>query len=367
MALKEYLAGELAALERAGLLRPRALGLPPTPELIDVCTNDYLGYAGRAVSRETNAPVGAGASRLIYGTHGAHLALEQELARWVGSEAALLFPTGYAANMGAVSALARPGDLVVSDALNHASIIDGCRLSKARVEIVPHLDLKAIAAALSLPVPGMRWVVSESYFSMDADSPDLPALRALCTAQGAHLILDEAHALGVFGPEGSGLARAAGIVPDVLIGTLGKSVGVQGAFVAGSAELADLLWTRARSFVFTTAPSPALAELALAAVRSVAADDAARATLARHARRLEELLAGLSTPARHGPIFPIPLGSPERALQAAAAMRDHGFLTQAIRPPTVPPGSSRLRVALHADLSDDAVLRLGAALRATCS
>jgi 8-amino-7-oxononanoate synthase len=156
-------------------------------------------------------------------------------------------------------------------------------------------------------------------------------------------------------------------VPDVLIGTLGKSVGVQGAFVAGSAELADLLWTRARSFVFTTAPSPVLAQLALAAVRSVAADEAARAILARHAGRLEELLAGLTTPARHGPIFPIPLGSPERALRAAALMRDHGFLTQAIRPPTVPPGSSRLRVALHADLSDDVVARLGAALRATCS
>jgi 8-amino-7-oxononanoate synthase len=265
-----------------------------------------------------------------------------------------------------LSALARPGDLIVSDAFNHASIIDGCRLSRARVEIVPHLDLAAVAAALALPVEGRRWVVTETYFSMDADSPDLRALHALCAAHGAHLLLDEAHALGVFGPAGAGLARAAGVVPDVLMGTLGKAVGVQGAFVAGSAELADLLWTRARSFVFTTAPSPLLAELALSAVREVIADDAARTVLARHVRLLETHLAGLSTPGRHGPIFPIPLGTPDRALRAASALRDRGFLAQAIRPPTVPAGSSRLRVALHADLTEDAVMRLATALRDIC-
>jgi 8-amino-7-oxononanoate synthase len=367
VSLKHYLTEELATLDQAGLLRRRSLGFPPTPELIDVCTNDYLGYARRVVSRETTGRPGAGASRLIYGTHAAHLALEEELARWTGAEAALLFPTGYAANQGVLSALARPGDLIVSDALNHASIIDGCRLSRARVEVVPHLDLGAVAAALSLPVEGRRWVVTESYFSMDADSPDLPALRALCTARGAHLILDEAHALGVFGPEGAGLARAAGVVPDVLVGTFGKAVGVQGAFVAGSAELADFLWTRARSFVFTTAPSPVLTELTLSAVRAAIADDAGRATLARHGQRLETQLAGLSTPGRHGPIFPIPLGTPERALRAASALRDRGFLAQAIRPPTVPPGSSRLRVALHADLTDETVDRLAGALREVCA
>jgi 8-amino-7-oxononanoate synthase len=367
VSFKRYLADELAALDAGGLLRRRGLGVPPTPELIDVCTNDYLGYARRVVSRETTTRAGAGASRLIYGTHAAHLTLEQELARWTGAEAALLFPTGYAANQGVLSALAQPGDLIVSDALNHASIIDGCRLSRARVEVIPHLDLRALGRALALPVKGRRWVVTETYFSMDADSPDLSALHALCTDHGAHLILDEAHALGVFGPEGAGLARATGVVPDALIGTLGKAVGVQGAFVAGSAELADLLWTRARSFVFTTAPSPVLAELALMGVRSAVADDAGRATLTRHGRQLETQLTGLSTPGRHGPIFPIPLGTPERALRAAAALRDRGFLAQAIRPPTVPAGSSRLRVALHADLTDETVMRLGAALREVCA
>lgn len=368
--LQEYLVDELRKLDQAGLLRRRTAGLPPTPELTDVCTNDYLGYARRIVSRETVGRAGAGASRLIFGTDPLHLALEKELARWVGAEAALLFPSGFAANTGVISALTREGDLIVSDALNHASIIDGCRLGKARVVVTDHLDLAAIEAALATPTEGNRWVVTETYFSMDGDSPDLGRLAQLCHTREAFLIVDEAHALGVFGPNGSGLARLAGIQPDVVVGTLGKAVGVQGAFVAGSNELADLLWTRARSFVFTTAPSPVLVDLTLDAVRGVIADDAARAILARHVRALETRLAvqsSLLAQGRHGPIFPIQLGSPERALRAAAALRDLGFLAQAIRPPTVPPGSSRLRVVLHADLSDADVERLGDALVRACA
>ena len=370
MTLRDYLVSELRSLDEAGLLRRRSLGVPPTPELVDVCTNDYLGYARRVVSRETSARAGAGASRLIYGTDATHLALERELARWVGADAALLFPSGFAANMGVLSGLTREGDLIVSDQLNHASIIDGCRLSRARVAVVPHLDLTAIDRALATPVPGRRWLVSETYFSMDADSPDLPALKALCAKHDAFLILDEAHALGVFGPEGSGLARARGVIPDVLVGTLGKAVGVQGAFVAGSSELADLLWTRARSFVFTTAPSPVLVELTLEAVRGVVTDDRARAALAELARRLEDKLStrpGLLPARRHGPIFPVLLGTPDQAVRAAAALRDHGFLAQAIRPPTVPAGSSRLRVALHADMPVATVDRLAGALLDVCA
>lgn len=369
MVLREYLASELRDLERSGLLRRRAVGVPPTPELVDVCTNDYLGYARRTVSRETSARAGAGASRLIFGTDPLHLELERELAHWVGTEAALLFPSGYAANIGVLSCLAREGDLIVSDALNHASIIDGCRLSRAAVEITPHLDLAAVARALAQPVRGHRWVVSESYFSMDGDSPKLAELCRLCRDAGAFLVLDEAHALGVFGPSGAGLARAHGVEPDVLVGTLGKAVGVQGAFVAGCTELSDLLWTRARSFVFTTAPSPALVDLTLAAVRSVIAGDAARATLARHVRVLQDRLStvpGLLGPGRHGPIFPIRVGEPESALRAAARLRDLGFLAQAIRPPTVPAGSSRLRVVVHADLSEDQADRLAEALLQVC-
>jgi 8-amino-7-oxononanoate synthase len=367
--LREHLADELGQLERAGLLRQRGAGLPPTPELIDVCTNDYLGYARRSVSRETVARAGAGASRLIFGTDPLHLLLERELARWVGTEAALLFPTGYAANTGVISTLARDGDLIVSDALNHASIIDGCRLSRARVEITAHLDLGAVARALETPAAGRRWVVTESYFSMDGDSPDLPRLAELCRQHGAFLILDEAHALGVLGPTGSGLGRANGVQPDVLVGTLGKAVGVQGAFVAGSNQLADLLWTRARSFVFTTAPSPALVDLTLSSVRAVIGDEAARTRLATHVRTLEARLAsrpGLLREGRHGPIFPLHMGEPTRAVRAASALRDFGFLAQAIRPPTVAAGSSRLRVVLHADLSEAQVDRLGAALLDVC-
>ncbi|HEX4334946.1 MAG TPA: 8-amino-7-oxononanoate synthase [Polyangiaceae bacterium] len=369
MTLKDYLVEELGKLDEAGILRRRSDGVPPAPELVDVCTNDYLGYARRVVSRETSSRVGAGSSRLIYGTDALHLTLERELARWVGTDAALLFPTGFAANTGVLSALTRAGDLIVSDALNHASIIDGCRLSRARTEVVPHLDLVAVERALDTAVEGRRWVVSETYFSMDADSPDLTALSELCRRRGAHLILDEAHALGVFGPQGAGLARARGVVPDVLVGTLGKAVGIQGAFVGGSAELADLLWTRARSFVFTTAPSPTLVELTLEAVRAVISDDPARAALGRLVARLEGTLAarpGLVPIGRHGPIFPIQLGTPDSALRAAAILRDKGFLAQAIRPPTVPAGTSRLRVAVHADMTESTVDRLGAAILDAC-
>ncbi|HEX3597730.1 MAG TPA: 8-amino-7-oxononanoate synthase [Polyangiaceae bacterium] len=370
MSLKEYLDGELRQLEVAGLLRRRAAGVPPTPELVDVCTNDYLGYARRVVSRETSVRAGAGASRLIFGTDPSHLALERELARWVGAEAALLFPTGFSANLGVISGLAHEGDLVISDALNHASIIDGCRLSKARIVVAPHLDLAATDRALATAVPGRRWVVTESYFSMDADSPDLVSLRRLCDERGAFLIVDEAHALGVFGPEGSGLARASGVTADVLVGTLGKAVGVQGAFVAGSSELADLLYTRARSFVFTTAPSPTLVELTSNAVRLVIADEASRAKLVRLSAFLERRLApkaGITPARRHGPIFPIFAGTPGRAVAMAAALRDRGFLAQAIRPPTVPSGSSRLRIALHADMTEATVERLANALLDVCA
>ena len=363
--MRDFLVRELEALERSGLLRRRSAGVPPSPELVDVSTNDYLGYAKRVVSRETVARRGAGASRLIFGTDTTHLTLERELARWVEAEAALLFPSGFAANLGVISALAGPGDLVVSDALNHASIVDGCRLSRARIEIVPHCDLSAIERALATPVAGNRWVVSETYFSMDGDSPDLPALRSLCTSKGAFLVLDEAHALGVFGPAGSGLARESGIVADVVIAGLGKAVGVQGAFVAGSAELADLLWTRARSFVFTTAPSPTLVELSLQSVREVIGDDAARRSLMFHVKTLENLLSDhrdALPKGRHGPIFPVLLGTPERAVAAAASLRDAGFLAQPIRPPTVPHGSSRLRIVLHADLETTQVNRLGSLL-----
>lgn len=364
----EYVERELAQLEADGLLRSRSLQ-PDASGLLDVCTNDYLGYARGRVSRETAARSGAGASRLIFGTQPEHLALEAELADWVGSEDALLFSSGYAANLGVLAALAGPGDLVVSDRLNHASIVDGCRLSRANVQVVPHCDLDATDKALQASTAGQRWVVTESYFSMEGDSPDLERLRSLCDARDAGLIVDEAHALGVFGPEGGGLCRRAGIIPDVLVGGLGKAVGLQGGFVTGLSTLTGLLWNRARSFVFSTASSPRLAAAALERVHAIRSDDSARARLAELSSLLETALAPirLCLPVRrHGPIFPILLGSSGRALSVAAQLRDRGFLVQAIRPPTVPAGASRLRVALHADLEPHEVPRLADALLDLC-
>jgi 8-amino-7-oxononanoate synthase len=363
------LKARLDSLASQGLLRQRDRGVaaerPPADlePIVDVCSNDYLGYARLAVSRETSATAGAGASRLIHGTHDAHRALEAELADWVGMDDTLVFSSGYAANVGLLAALAGPGDVIISDELNHASIVDGSRLSRARVVVVPHRDATAVEQALdSAGDRETAWVVTESYFSMDGDTPDLQRLRRVCDAHEAALYVDEAHALGVFGPEGAGLCRSAGVRPDVLVGTLGKAVGVQGAFAAGASDLLDFVWNRARSFVFSTAVSPLLAELALEHVLRARADEAARARLRTHSAKLRELL-GDSVVTGTGPIFPIILGSPERALRAVEVLRAHGFQAVAIRPPTVPAGACRLRVSLNALLSDADLARLAGAIR----
>lgn len=351
----------LAVLESQGLLRERRA--PATGAAIDVSSNDYLGYGRRIVSRETNAPAGAGASRLVTGTLPCHHALEQTLADWVRLPESLAFSSGYAANVGTLSTIAGPGDLIVSDQLNHASIVDGCRLSRARIAVVPHLGLDAIDRALRASEHARtRWVVTESVFSMDGDSPDLPTLRKLCDAHGAGLYVDEAHALGIFGPEGAGLCAASGVIPDVLVGALGKAVGAQGAFVAGAPALIHSLWNFARSFVFSTAVSPLLAEAALENVRAVRADDAARRRLELVCRRFRALLDAASGPCT-GPIFPVVLGTADRAKQAVEILGQHGFLAVAIRPPTVPEGTSRLRISLSADITDSDLTRLADAVR----
>jgi 8-amino-7-oxononanoate synthase len=356
------LRAELLALKSRGLLRVRSDGVAvPTDEpLVDVCSNDYLGYACKSVSRETTEPGGAGASRLIRATKKVHSELESLAADWVGLEDSLVFSSGYAANVGTLAAIAGPEDFIISDRLNHASIIDGCRLGGATVHVVPHGNADAVVAALKEGAGARtRWVVTESYFSMDGDSPDLPRLRTLCDAHDAGLYVDEAHALGVFGPEGGGLCREAGIEPDVLVGTLGKAVGVQGAFVAGRRELLDFLWNRARSFVFSTAVSPLLAQIAAEHVRRIRADDDARTRLRSACARLAETLDS-NLP---GPIFPVVLGTPERALAAVELLRQKGFAAVAIRPPTVPDGASRVRISLNTKLTEADLVRLGTTLR----
>lgn len=334
---------------------------------LDLSSNDYLGLGADHVSRETvlSSP-GAGASRLIHGSRQEHLALEAELADWVGQESALLFSTGYAANVGSLAALCGPGDHVFSDALNHASLIDGCRLSRANVHVFPHLDSEALERALrEAPAGGARWVVVESYYSMDGDGPDLRRLRALCDEHDASLYVDEAHALGVFGPAGSGLCRAAGVQPDVLLGALGKAVGSHGAFIAGSPALRSWLWNRARSFVFSTAPSPLAARASLEQVRRARSAHPERARLVELCQHLRAELSARgvpATPGSFGPILAVLVGEAERALEVASALRAQGLLVQAIRPPTVPAGSARLRVTVTAKHSAPSLGRAADAL-----
>lgn len=384
MSLDAYLGSKLSALRAQNLFRDPAdaaardvvaataarLEVP----FLDASSNDYLGLAGRRpgnVSRETSPQVGAGASRLVNGGRPEHTALERALADWVKLPEALLFTSGFAANVGTVSALAAEESVVISDQLNHASLIDGCRLARAQVLVVPHLDLAALESALSAAraVP-VRWVVTESYFSMDGDGPDLAALRALCDRHRAFLVVDEAHALGVFGPGGAGRCAEQGIVPDVLVGTLGKAVGSQGAFVAGSSTLRTFLWNRARSFVFSTAPSPELCARTLEQVRLVREGDADREKLHHLCSALRQALAERSVPvlaSSFGPIVPVVLGTAERALRVADALRAVGILAQPIRPPTVPEGTARLRLTVSTRFTENDVGRLADAVARACA
>jgi 8-amino-7-oxononanoate synthase len=250
-----YLDEAIALAKRRDLFRARPR--PGDRASLSFCSNDYLALANRSAPAEAS---GAGGSRLLSGDRTIHALLETAAADLVCQPTALAFTSGYAANVGALSTLAAPDDLIVSDALNHASIIDGARLSRARIAIVPHLDIGAIARALDERGAGRAFVVTESYFSMDADSPDLRALRALCDERGAVLIVDEAHALGVLGPDGRGLCPEQGVRADVVVGTFGKAFGASGAFVAGCPALTVWLWNRARPFVFSTGISPGAAK-----------------------------------------------------------------------------------------------------------
>jgi 8-amino-7-oxononanoate synthase len=327
------------------------------------CSNDYLGLAGRTAP---GSPTGAGASRLIAGERAAHRELERALATWLGVEGCLLFTSGYAANLGTVSALAASTDLIVSDALNHASLIDGARLSRARVAVTPHNDLAAVERALAERSEARAWVLVESYYSMDADGPDLGALRSACDAHGAALVVDEAHAVGVLGPRGRGRCAEAGVIPDVLVGTLGKAFGSQGAFVAGSDILRDWLWNRARSFVFSTGLTPVAAEAARLALELIESSPDLQAKVAGLALRLRDGISALGHGLRvagFGHVVPVVVGATGRAMQLAALLAEEGFETPAIRPPTVPRGTARLRLTVTAAHEESDVDALVGAIR----
>jgi 8-amino-7-oxononanoate synthase len=335
----QFLDDAIAELKRGSLFRERPP--PGAGSELSFCSNDYLALAARP------PPVvraGAGASRLVAGERPEHLEVERAAAELVGLPQALAFTSGYAANVGVLSALAAPGDLIVSDALNHASIVDGARLARARTAVVPHLDALAVERALASRGSGRAVVVTESYFSMDADSPDLRALRDICDSRGAALVVDEAHALGVLGPVGSGLCAEAGVKPDALVGTFGKSFGAAGAFVAGCPSLVTWLWNRARTFVFSTGMSPAIAAAAQAGIETARREPERRSDVLAAAAQLRAGLATLGIRAAgFGPIVPWIVGDPALALRLAAALRAGGVDVGAIRPPSVPPGTARLR------------------------
>lgn len=367
--LDDELARELGRIEAAGLRRSlRRTDGPAGPwielegrRLSSFSSNNYLGLAGSSVltaaARDALSAVGMGstASRLIAGNHAEHEALEEALRRFHQVEGVLLFNSGFQANVGTIPALVGPEDLVLSDRLNHASLIDGTRLSRARVQIYPHADLDAVDRLLAESRTSARrcLVVTESVFSMDGDRAPLEGLREICDRHRAWLMVDEAHAVGALGPGGRGIAAELEVVPDVLVGTLGKAMGSFGAYVAGSDMLRELLVQRARSFVFTTALPPAVAAASRAAVELLGGPDGEgrRNALASHIAQIRDGLEDLGLlidGAGTTPIFPLWAGAEERALRASRTLFERGMHVQAIRPPTVPRGTSRLRLALMA-------------------
>lgn len=369
MSLDDHVRLTLDELRARGLLRSpfalegadRAEAVADGRPVVVFCSNDYLGLAAHpelvATAQAGLAAhgLGAGASRLISGTHTAHRECERAMAAWVERPAALLFSTGYAANLGALGALLGPDDVAFSDRLNHASLIDGLRLSRARVHIFDHADPGHLEILLRTHrAEGRRaLIVTDTVFSMDGDLAPLGALRELADAHDAGLYVDEAHALGVLGG-GRGACAEQGIRPDVLLGTLGKASGVAGAFVAGSESLRQLLENRARSYVFSTAPPPALAVAATRAAALILDADAERARVHAHAERIRAALrtAGWTVPGGRTPIIPLLVGDPARTMELSRRLLEEGYFVQGIRPPTVPEGSSRLRIvptAAHTD------------------
>ncbi|MGN9794597.1 8-amino-7-oxononanoate synthase [Streptomyces sp. OZ13] len=348
--------------ERAGLvrtLRPR----PADSALLDLASNDYLGLTRRAEVTEGAVRAarrwGAGAtgSRLVTGSTELHAELERELADFCGFEAALVLSSGYAANLAAVTALSGRDALVVSDAGNHASIVDGCRLSRAETAVVPHTDVEAVRKTLEAH-PGRRALaVTDSVFSVDGDAAPLRALADVCREHGAGLLVDDAHGLGVLGDGGrgaldaAGLAGAAGTVATL---TLSKSLGSQGGAVLGPAPVIDHLINTARTFIFDTGLAPAAAGAALASVRVLRGEPG----LAGRAREVAAALhrgltdAGLTSARPDAAVVSVQAPSPEAALRWAADCRDAGLVVGCFRPPSVPDGISRIRLTARADLTD---------------
>jgi 8-amino-7-oxononanoate synthase len=377
----------LAELRELGLYRrTRLVSGPQGPRVVLdgrpallLCSNNYLGLADSprvqqaAAGAATRWGVGAGASRLVSGTMTVHRRLEKQLAAFKRTEAALLFGSGYLANLGVVGTLARAGEVVFSDELNHASIIDGCRLSRAETFVYGHNDVEHLAWGLAQAGGRGALIITESVFSMDGDVAPLEEIVALARLHGVRVAVDEAHATGCLGPGGRGAVAEAGLdgEVDVVVGTLGKALGSYGAFVACDAELAQLLTNSARSLIFSTAPPPPAVAGALAALEILEAQPRRVERLQANAAVLRAELAreGFGVAGSSTQIIPLVVGDAQTAMRVCEAALERGVFAQAIRPPTVPEGTSRLRLAVMAthtkdELRDAARVLRSAALEA---
>ena len=364
----------VAGREAAGLLRvlhPRAAD----EDVVDLAGNDYLGLARdprvTMAAAEAAAEWGAGStgSRLVTGSTPLHAALEDELAAFVGAPAGLVFSSGYLANIGVITALGGPGVTILSDAGNHASIIDACRLSRSAVVVVPQRDPDKLDAALGAIDTPDAVVVTDAVFSVDGVPAPLAEIHQIARRYGAILVVDEAHALGVVGDGGVGAVAAAGLAhaPDIVrTVTLSKSLGAQGGAVLGAPEVIELLVSTARTFIFDTALAPSSLGAARAALHLLSADPQRAAAARANAQQLAEVVAGLGVPtvSPAAAVVPVALGDSRRALAAAALCLDHGVRVGCFRPPSVAPGRACLRLTARADLSDAELDRAASALTA---
>jgi 8-amino-7-oxononanoate synthase len=371
--LEARVRGRLSAAQSAGLSRHLR-----NPSGIDLCSNDYLGLAsdgylrGRmAVGAELEG-CGSTGSRLLRGQRTVFLNAEKRFAEFKGTEAALYFGSGYAANLAVLSTFPERGDMVFSDQLNHASLIDGMRLSHAERTIFPHAGTGTLRQSMqSTAAAGHCFLVTESVFSMDGDFAPLAEYAKICRESGAAVIVDEAHAVGIHGARGSGLVEAAGIAGDVFlsINPAGKALGVGGAFVAGPAWAIDYMIQYARPFIFSTAPPPSMAYALDAALDLIGSEPERRSRVLELTAFLRALLTeiGISAPPGGSQIIPVHLGDNTRATNVAGELQSAGFDVRAIRPPTVPQGTARVRISVNSELREPDLRRfvhsLAAAMR----
>ena len=370
MQLRDWAFAQLAELRAAERLRTLRVHTPA--DVIDFSSNDYLGLSSHpnlvdaAIETLRTSGVGARASRLVVGTHEVHQRAECELADFVDLPQSMLFSSGYAANVGVIPALVTRGDLILSDERNHASIIDGCRLSGANVQVFRHRDVRHLRQCLEKLRARFNHalVVSDTLFSMDGDLADVVGVRALCDEFKAWMMVDEAHALGVLGPQGRGWCAAQRVVPDLLMGGLGKAFGCSGGFVAATDEVIHWLANRARSFVFSTAVPMAQAAAIRAAIPLVRDAKHERLQIAQHQHYLRDALGHTCAPhdADATPIVPVGTNDERRTLKISEALRKQGFLCAPIRPPTVPIGASRLRIVTTSKHQRSDIVRLANAL-----